>query len=283
MFHVWFGLERDMWTTLRLIKENTVIDKRILSVLESNIEFRRSGKPDEAVNEQIRSPWFRRLAKAAPWVIYKRNTTADWVQFSEIFGMPIREYTYETDDADARRRTEEDAQNTGSCAVLIHSKDSTLELKESGNKTGSADLCERLCERCNSEISNPSICILLNLPRKGQMVKWIMNGFFIQLQRKSDVSATTYAIRKVCPHDTSLIRHKVATYFLFNKKMTLNELTRLLTQKRKELDTLMRRKLPVKVGAMAKSHYQDNIRVHQGFRNGNSSAKAANWTNRSGK
>jgi phage gp29-like protein len=203
---------------------SSVIGKRVLSVLSSDIEFRRDGKPDDAINEQIRSPWFRRLikdvldaqfwgftlcqffkkdkwvdydliprkhadpvrriimrqqtditgtswdeyadllfvgnkddlgllAKAAPWVIYKRNTTADWAQFSEIFGMPIREYTYETDDDEARHRTMEDAQNTGSAAVFVHGKDSELELKESGNKTGSADLYERLCERCNSEIS----------------------------------------------------------------------------------------------------------------------------------
>lgn len=203
---------------------SSVISKRILSVLSSDIEFRRSGKPDEAINEQIRSPWFRRLikdvldaqfwgftlcqffkdgewvnydliprkhadpvrriimrqqtditgtswdeyadllfvgdrddlgllAKAAPWVIYKRNTTADWAQFSEIFGMPIREYVYETDDDDARRRAIEDAQNTGSLAVLIHSAESKMNLLESGNKTGSAELYERLCERCNSEIS----------------------------------------------------------------------------------------------------------------------------------
>lgn len=50
--------------------------------------------------------------------------------------------------------------------------------------------------------------------------------------------------------------------------MNLNEFTRLLAQKRHELDTLMRRKLPVKVGAMAKAHYQDNIRERQGFLNG---------------
>lgn len=202
----------------------SVLEKRILAILSSNIEFRRDGKKDDAMEEQIRSPWFRRairdimnaqfwgfsllqfyrdgkwidydliprkhadpvrrlilrqqtditgrswdeyadlllvgdkddpglLAKAAPWVIYKRNTTADWAQFSEVFGMPIREYIYETDDDEARRRAIEDAQNTGSLAVLIHSKESTLKLLESGNKTGSADLYERLCERCNSEIS----------------------------------------------------------------------------------------------------------------------------------
>jgi phage gp29-like protein len=203
---------------------SSVINKRLLAVLSSNIEFKRNGKTDEAVNEQIRSPWFRRLikdvldtqfwgftlcqffrdgewinydliprkhadpvrriimrhqtditgtswdeyadllfvgdkddlgllAKAAPWVIYKRNTTADWAQFSEVFGMPIREYVYETDDDEARRRAIEDAQNTGSLAVLIHSAESKMNLLESGNKTGSADLYERLCERCNSEIS----------------------------------------------------------------------------------------------------------------------------------
>jgi len=202
----------------------SVINKRILAVGSSDIEFRKNGIPDKAINEQIRSPWFRRfikdvmdaqfwgftlcqfyrdgewanydliprkhadpvkqiimrqqtditgtawdeyadlifvgdkddlglLAKAAPWVIYKRNTTADWAQFSEVFGMPIREYVYETDDDDARRRAIEDAENTGSLAVLIHSAESKMNLIESGNKTGSADLYERLCERCNSEIS----------------------------------------------------------------------------------------------------------------------------------
>jgi phage gp29-like protein len=203
---------------------SSVIEKRILAVTTSDMEFRRGGKPDEAINEQIRSPWFRRairdildaqfwgfsvlqfyrngrwvsydpiprkhadpirriilrhqtditgvswdeyadllfvggkddlglLAKAAPWVIYKRNTTADWAQFSEVFGMPIREYIYETDDDEARHRCNEDAHNTGSAAVLIHSTDSKVNLLESGNKTGSAELYERLCERCNSEIS----------------------------------------------------------------------------------------------------------------------------------
>jgi phage gp29-like protein len=202
----------------------SVINKRILAVLSSNIEFKRNGKTDEVISEQIRSPWFRKfikdvleaqfwgfslcqfyrdgewtnydliprkhvdpvrrlilkrqtditgtpwddyadlifvgdkddlglLAKAAPWVIYKRNTTADWAQFSEVFGMPIREYVYETDDDEARQRAIDDAENSGSLAVLIHSKDSTMNLLESGNKTGSADLYERLCERCNSEIS----------------------------------------------------------------------------------------------------------------------------------
>lgn len=201
-----------------------VIDKRINAVLCSDIEFRRDGKPDDTVNEQIRSPWFNRLvrdilgarfwgftlcqfyrdgdwidyvlvprkhacpvrriikrnqsdtegisweeyegllfagaaedlgllAKAAPWVIYKRNSTGDWSQFSEVFGMPIQEYIYDSDDDDSRQRAIEDARNIGSLATFVHGKDSSLNLIESGNKSGSADVYERLIERCNSEIS----------------------------------------------------------------------------------------------------------------------------------
>lgn len=201
-----------------------VIEKRRNAVLCSDIEFWREGKPDETVNEQIKSPWFSRLvadiidakmwgfslcqfyrqdewidydliprkhadpikriilrhqtdtvgtswdeypdllfvgsptdlgllAKAAPWVIYKRNTTGDWSQFSEVFGMPIQEYTYETDDEDSRQRAIDDAANAGSLAVFVHGKDTTLNLVEAAGKTGSADVYERLCERCNNEIS----------------------------------------------------------------------------------------------------------------------------------
>ena len=201
-----------------------VIEKRKNAVLCSDIEFRKDGKPDERVNEQIHSPWFNRciadlldarfwgftllqfwkngewvdydliprkhvdpvrkqilrqqsdiigtpwdnytdllfvgheddlglLAKAAPWVIYKRNTTADWAQFSEVFGMPIQEYTYETDDEDSRKRALDDANSLGSLATFIHGKDTELKLVEAGNKTGSADVYERFVERCNNEIS----------------------------------------------------------------------------------------------------------------------------------
>ena len=93
------------------------------------------------------------LASAAPYIIYKRNTLADWAQFSEIFGMPWQEYTYDGNDDKARRRTLDDASNQGGSAVIVHSEDSKFKLVESGNKSGSAEVYEKLTERCNSEIS----------------------------------------------------------------------------------------------------------------------------------
>jgi len=215
----------DLYTDILLDAHlSSVIDKRKNAVLSSSVEFQRNGKPDDAINEQILSPWFYRcvsdildarfwgfsllqfyknnewidydlvprkhvepirklilsrqtdiqgiswdefsdllfvgrdadlglLAKAAPWVIYKRNTTADWAQFSEVFGMPIQEYIYDTDDEEARERALQDANSIGSLATFIHGKDTELLLREAGNKTGSADVYERLVERCNSEIS----------------------------------------------------------------------------------------------------------------------------------
>lgn len=40
-----------------------IIDKRKIGVSRMPIEFRRNGKPDENVNKEIRSPWFRKFIK----------------------------------------------------------------------------------------------------------------------------------------------------------------------------------------------------------------------------
>lgn len=93
------------------------------------------------------------LLKAAPWVIYKRNDVADWAQFAEIFGMPIEDYTYDTGDEDARARVIRDAQDAGALKKYIHARDVELQLIEAGNKTGSSDVYDKLCERCNKELS----------------------------------------------------------------------------------------------------------------------------------
>ena len=42
--------------------------------------------------------------------------------------------------------------------------------------------------------------------------------------------------------------------------MNIKDFSASLKAKQKELDTLMRRELPIKVGRMAKDHYQDNFR-----------------------
>lgn len=94
-----------------------------------------------------------KLACAAPYVIYKRNDMADWAQFCEIFGMPIREYTYDAEDEEARTQILDDMESQGAAACYIHPKGSELKLLESGGKSGSSELYDKLYERCNNEIS----------------------------------------------------------------------------------------------------------------------------------
>lgn len=205
---------------------SSVINKRKSAILCSPIEFRRNGKPDETINEQLRSPWFLRflgdaldsishgntlvqffrdkktgwvnyiliprkhydpvrrlilkrqhditgiswdefddllfigepralgdLTKVAPWVIYKRNSTADWAQFAEIFGMPMRKYTYDPEDEEALEQLKENDASQGSASSWFLPDGCNMDLVESGNKTGSSELYKSLVDTCNSEIS----------------------------------------------------------------------------------------------------------------------------------
>ena len=202
-----------------------VIAKRMRGVTKIPIEFRRNGVPDDEINKQIKSPWFKQLrkdlvmsefwgftlvqfylndegnirydlinrkhydpihrkllkyqssmdgvpiddfpdmlfvgserdlgiyAELLPAVLYKRGDMSDWAQFCNIFGMPIREYTYDAGDEDARRRVIADARRQGANAAYIHPKESELKLVEAGNKTGSSDLYRAFAEYWDSKMS----------------------------------------------------------------------------------------------------------------------------------
>jgi hypothetical protein len=202
-----------------------VLDKRLRGVTKIPIEFRRNDQPDEAMNAQLRSPWFKELrkdlimshfwgftlvqfyldgdgnirydlinrkhydpihrkllkyqgaidgisidefpntmfvgserklgifAELLPAVLYKRGNMADWARFANIFGMPIREYTYDAGDEEARVRLIADARRQGSNAVYIHPKDSELTLREASNKTGSSELYRTFAEYWDSKMS----------------------------------------------------------------------------------------------------------------------------------
>lgn len=86
-------------------------------------------------------------------MLYKRGDMADWARFANIFGMPIREYTYDAGDEEARLRLIADARRQGANAVYIHPKDSELTLIEAANKTGSSELYRTFAEYWDTKIS----------------------------------------------------------------------------------------------------------------------------------
>lgn len=202
-----------------------VMAKRLRGVTQIPIEFRRNGEPDDVINKQLQSPWFKQLrkdlilsefwgftlvqfdldeegnivyelidrkhydpvngrllrfqgdmsgepieqypnmlfvgtkrglgifAEILPAVLYKRGNMGDWARFCNIFGMPIREYTYDAGDENARKTLIREARSQGTNAVYIHPKDSDLTLLEAGNKTGSSELYRTFAEYWDSEMS----------------------------------------------------------------------------------------------------------------------------------
>ena len=93
------------------------------------------------------------FAELLPAVLYKRGDMGDWAKFCNVFGMPIRDYTYEAGDEETRKRLIADAKKQGTNAVYIHPKDSNLTLVEAGNKSGSADLYERFAKYWDEKMS----------------------------------------------------------------------------------------------------------------------------------
>ena len=93
------------------------------------------------------------LATCAPYALYKRGNIGDWAQFCQIFGMPIREYTYAAGDEKARKRLLDDARKQSANAVYIHPEGSNMTLHESSQKSGTNDLYERFTDHCDEEMS----------------------------------------------------------------------------------------------------------------------------------
>jgi phage gp29-like protein len=93
------------------------------------------------------------FACTTPYTIWKRGNMGDWAQFNQIFGMPVRKYTYDAADPDARMAILSDAVSQGSASVYLCPEGCSLEFIESSNKTGSADTYKSLDDKCNAEMS----------------------------------------------------------------------------------------------------------------------------------
>jgi rubredoxin len=93
------------------------------------------------------------LAAAAPYIIYKRDTLADWSEFSEMFGHPFREAIYEGTDDSSRRRMEEFLEQWGSRAYLLHPRNIEIILHDSGKNSASSEIYDRLIAVCDAGVS----------------------------------------------------------------------------------------------------------------------------------
>ncbi len=93
------------------------------------------------------------LVKAAPYAIYKRNAMADYAQYCEQFGQPIRKATYNPYDDATRRELQRALTEAGSSLVITIPEGTSMELLYPSNTSGSKDLYADMIATCDAQMS----------------------------------------------------------------------------------------------------------------------------------
>lgn len=87
-------------------------------------------REEPAVNYMLEFGKERDLGKFVnliPYVLFKRNNWADFAQFNELFGMPLRVYEYDPNQTDTRKQVEEQAKKMGAAAYVVVPKGTNVQ------------------------------------------------------------------------------------------------------------------------------------------------------------
>lgn len=95
---------------------------------------------------------FGLLAKAAPSVLWKKNASMCWSEYTEIFGMPMRVGITNTRNNEDLDRLEKSLKDMGSAAYAIMQNGEDIKFLETA-KGDAYQVYDKLVERCNSELS----------------------------------------------------------------------------------------------------------------------------------
>ena len=97
--------------------------------------------------------------KCAPYALLKRGNLADWGQFVEIFGQPMRVIKYDAFDTQAKVELKEVLDESGSSLALMIPKTADFELMDGKSSNANGDLQDKFKDALNDELS---ICVLGN-------------------------------------------------------------------------------------------------------------------------
>jgi len=93
------------------------------------------------------------LLECAPYALYKRGTMADWSQFSEIFGMPIRVVKYKANDLKTKIELKEVLDESGSALVLMIPEEAGFEIIDGKTTNADGSIYMNLKKACDDEMS----------------------------------------------------------------------------------------------------------------------------------
>src|SRR5690606_17989004 len=93
------------------------------------------------------------LLKCAPYALLKRGNLADWAQFIEIFGQPMRVIKYEAHDRQAKVELQQVMDESGSSLALLIPNTAEIELMDGKTSNANGDLQDKFTRNLNDEMS----------------------------------------------------------------------------------------------------------------------------------
>lgn len=93
------------------------------------------------------------LLKCSPYALWKKGNMADWAQYVEIFGQPVRVVKYDAYDLKTKMELQTVLDESGSSLALMIPKQADFEIKDGKGSNGDGQLQERLKKACDDEMS----------------------------------------------------------------------------------------------------------------------------------
>jgi phage gp29-like protein len=93
------------------------------------------------------------------YAVYKRGNFADWAQYVEIFGQPIRIMKYDAYDTQTKTELNKVLNSSGSSLAMMIPKQADFEMMDGKASNGDGKLQNGFKDACNAEMA---ICILGN-------------------------------------------------------------------------------------------------------------------------
>jgi phage gp29-like protein len=93
------------------------------------------------------------LLKCAPYALYKRGSLADWSQYIEIFGQPVRIVKYDAYDEKTKIELQQVLDEAGSSLALMIPKQADFDMKDGKQSNGDGKLQSTFKDAMNAEMS----------------------------------------------------------------------------------------------------------------------------------
>ena len=91
--------------------------------------------------------------KCAPYCLYKRNALADWAEYIELFGQPVRIVRYDSYDEHTKAEIRTALQEAGSALAMMIPRQADFELKDGKQSNGDGSLQLSFITAMNNELS----------------------------------------------------------------------------------------------------------------------------------